>query len=158
MTDSYSNSLLQWIWKIDRLLLQMLPFGSDAGVHPRPGWMVEHTTHALRWELLFFNSEEFDFTICFHYSVKCTKIDCNWGSTPDPAGGAHRAPQKIIGWISKVFIPSNAPFSFEMHQILWQLGLCPRTYMSSYITLSQKILWMWDICINYIAPKPTISF
>ena len=24
--------------------------------------------------------------------LKCTKINCGWGSTPDPAGGAYSAP------------------------------------------------------------------
>jgi len=27
--------------------------------------------------------------------LKCTKFDFGWGSAPDPAGGAHSAPQTL---------------------------------------------------------------
>ena len=31
--------------------------------------------------------------------AKCTKIDFDWGSAPDPAGGAHDAPpDPLVGW------------------------------------------------------------
>ena len=63
----------------------------------------------------------------------------------------HRAPWKIIVWVSKVLISSNAPYSSKMRQTLWRLGLRPRTHSSTYITaLSQKILPIWNIWINYI--------
>ena len=160
--DSYSKSLL-WIWKIDRILLQMLPFVLMLGLHPRPDQLVEHTAQ-LRFagNYYFLNSEELNFTICFHHSLKCTKIDCGWGSAPDPAGGAYRAPRKIIVWISKVFIPSNALYSCRMRQTLWWLGLRPRTHSSSYITaIFRKIWWIWNICMQFIlccTKTYTISF
>ena len=105
--------------RFDRILLQMLPFVLMLGLHPRPDQLVEHTAQ-LRFagNYYFLNSEELNFTICFHHSLKCTKIDCGWGSAPDPAGGAYRAPRKIIVWISKVFIPSNALYSCRMRQTL----------------------------------------
>ena len=31
-------------------------------------------------------------TKCQILRLKCTKIDFGWGSVPDPAGGAYRAP------------------------------------------------------------------
>ena len=31
-------------------------------------------------------------TKCHILRLKCTKFDFGWGSAPDPAGGAHRAP------------------------------------------------------------------
>jgi len=31
-------------------------------------------------------------TRCQILRLKCTKIDCGWGSDPDPAGGAYGAP------------------------------------------------------------------
>ena len=32
-------------------------------------------------------------TRCQILTLKCTKIDFDWGSDPDPAGGAYSAPQ-----------------------------------------------------------------
>jgi len=32
-------------------------------------------------------------TSCQILKIKCTKFDFGWGSAPDPAGGAHSAPQ-----------------------------------------------------------------
>jgi len=32
-------------------------------------------------------------TSCHILRLKCTKFDFGWGSVPDPAGGAHGAPQ-----------------------------------------------------------------
>jgi len=32
-------------------------------------------------------------TRCEILRLKCTKFDFGWGSAPDPAGGAHSAPQ-----------------------------------------------------------------
>jgi len=32
-------------------------------------------------------------TRCHVIKLKCTKFDFGWGSGPDPAGGAHSAPQ-----------------------------------------------------------------
>jgi len=32
-------------------------------------------------------------TRCHILRLKCTKFDFGWGSTPDPNGGAHSAPQ-----------------------------------------------------------------
>jgi len=34
-------------------------------------------------------------TRCHILKLKCTKFDFNWGSAPDPAGGAYRAPQTL---------------------------------------------------------------
>jgi len=30
---------------------------------------------------------------------KCTKFDFGWGFAPDPAGGAHSAPSRLVSWI-----------------------------------------------------------
>jgi len=38
-----------------------------------------------------------DATRCQIFSLKCTKIVYGWGSAPDPAGGAHSAPQTLAG-------------------------------------------------------------
>ena len=38
-------------------------------------------------------------TKCFHFCLKCTKIVVDWGSAPDPAGGAFSAPpDPLAGW------------------------------------------------------------
>jgi len=31
-----------------------------------------------------------------HFKAKCTKFDFDWGSAPDPAGGAHSAPPSSL--------------------------------------------------------------
>ena len=39
------------------------------------------------------------------------------------------------------------------------MAICPRTHLLSYLTaLSQEILWIWNICINYIAPIKGLEF
>ena len=50
---------------------------------------------------------------------------------PDSASGAHKAPRKIIVWISKVLFHQMLPLLFEMHQTRWRLGLRPRSHWSS---------------------------
>ena len=95
----------------------MLPFCSDAAAPPytQPTGRARSTIKRFAG-IIFLKSEKFNFTTCFHYSLKCTKFDVGWGSAPDPTGGAHRVPRKIIVWISKVFIPPNALYSSKMCQ------------------------------------------
>jgi len=43
-------------------------------------------------------------TRCHILKLKCTKFDSGWGSAPDAAGGAHRAPQtpylgELASWL-----------------------------------------------------------
>ena len=71
-----------------------------------------------------------------------------------------RAPRKIIVWISKVFIPPYAPCYSKRRQTRNRPYLRrswvdpPQTpFVELYLTgtaLSQEILWIWNICINYI--------
>jgi len=35
-------------------------------------------------------------TRCQILRLRCTKFDFGWGSAPDPAGGAHSAPQDLL--------------------------------------------------------------
>ena len=37
---------------------------------------------------------------CFLFSLKCTKIVGGWGSAPDPAEGAYRAPPDLLAVMS----------------------------------------------------------
>jgi len=37
-------------------------------------------------------------TRCHILRLKCIKFDFGWGSDPDPAGGAHSAPQTLAGF------------------------------------------------------------
>jgi len=43
-------------------------------------------------------------TRCQILTLKCTKIDFDWGSTPDPAGGADSAPpDPLVGFKGAYF-------------------------------------------------------
>ena len=49
-----------------------------------------HQSYGLQ---IFSDSSDIYSTKCFLFSLKCTKFGSVWGSAPDPAGGAYRAPR-----------------------------------------------------------------
>ena len=71
-------------------------------------------------------------------------------------------PEKLLfGFQKFLFRQLNAPYSSKMRQTRNIFGVrgqapCRPPFIELYLTgltLSQKILWIWNICINYIAPR-----
>jgi len=42
-------------------------------------------------------------TICQILRLKCTKINFDWGSAPDPTGGAYSAPPDPLAGIKRTY-------------------------------------------------------
>jgi len=43
-------------------------------------------------------------TKCYILRLKCTKFDFGWGSSPDPAGGAHNGPPEPLSGFEGVLL------------------------------------------------------
>ena len=121
-----SKSLL-WIRKIDRLLLQMFLFCSDAGAPPQswPTGRAHNLTQALCRELLFLNSEEFNFTICFRYSFNCTKSIAARAPSQTPLVELTQLPGKLLFVFQKFVFHQMPNTSLKCAKLFGSWGSAP---------------------------------